>query len=153
MMVAVAGLVGCGSEERSGSSTGATTTETGATAAKEKVSFVTPKDGATTGSTVAAKVKLESFKIDPKAVGQAPRPGVGHLHFQMDGGKFDYPKYSGANGKMAKKLGVAGKYSPAVKPTITYRHLPKGEHTLEVYLANNNHTDVGVEAEVEFTVK
>ncbi len=32
MMVAVAGLVGCGSEERSGSSTGATTTETGATA-------------------------------------------------------------------------------------------------------------------------
>jgi hypothetical protein len=31
--------------------------------------------------------------------------------------------------------------------------LPPGEHTLEVYLANNNHTDTGVEAETEFTVK
>ncbi len=31
--------------------------------------------------------------------------------------------------------------------------LMAGKHVLEVYLANNNHTDTGVEAETEFTVK
>ncbi len=58
----------------------------------------------------------------------SPKAGQGHLHFQMDKGKFDFPKYSGANGQLAVKLGVAGTYSPAVKPTITYRNLPKGKH-------------------------
>ena len=41
----------------------------------------------------------------------------------------------------------------SVMPTIMYTGLPKGKHTLEVYLANNNHTNVGVQAEVKFTVK
>jgi hypothetical protein len=36
---------------------------------------------------------------------------------------------------------------------MTYEQIPPGNHVLEVYLANNNHTDLGVEAEVEFTVK
>jgi hypothetical protein len=153
-MVAVAAtLGGCGSDDNGGSSSGASTTETPTTAPKGKVSFVSPKDGAKTSSTVTAKVKLENFKIDPTAVGKAPRPGVGHLHFKMDEGKFDFPKYSGKNGLIGKKLGVNGKYSPALAPTITYKGLPKGKHTLEVYLANNNHTDVGVHAKVKFTVK
>jgi hypothetical protein len=117
------------------------------------VEFLTPKEGATTGDKVTAKVKLENFVLDPNAVGKSPVPGKGHLHFQMDGGKFDIPENSGENGKLAKKLGVDGKYSPAVEPTITYVNLPPGKHELEVYLANNNHTDTGVEAETEFTVK
>jgi hypothetical protein len=36
---------------------------------------------------------------------------------------------------------------------ITYRNLPPGEHELEVYLANNNHTELDAEAVVKFTVK
>jgi hypothetical protein len=58
-----------------------------------------------------------------------------------------------AGGDLAAKLGVDGKYSPSVKPAMTYEQIPPGNHVLEVYLANNNHTDLGVEAEVEFTVK
>lgn len=122
-------------------------------AGKPAVSFVKPKAGATTGSTVTFVVKLTNFKLDPKDVGKQKKPNTGHLHFQMDGGKFDYPKYSGANGKLAVTLGIAGKYSPAVLPTITYRHLPAGKHKLLVFLANNDHSPVGASASVSFTVR
>lgn len=118
------------------------------------VSFVTPKTGATISSgTVTAKVKLVHFRLSAKDVGKKPKAGEGHLHFAMDNGKFDHPKYSGANGKLAVQLGVAGMYSPSVTPTITYKGLPKGKHTLIVYLANNNHTNVGPKATVTLTVK
>jgi hypothetical protein len=42
---------------------------------------------------------------------------------------------------------------PSTAPTITYKGLPKGKHTLVVYLANNNHTNVGPKASVSVTVK
>ncbi len=71
----------------------------------------------------------------------------------MDGGKFDKPKYSGPNGELAVKLGVDGKYSPAVAPEITYRKLPPGEHTVEVHLANNDHSNTSTQAETTFTVE
>lgn len=102
---------------------------------------------------VTAKVKLTKFKIDKKNVGKTAAPGRGHIHFQMDKGKFDKPKFSGPNGKLAEKLGADGKYSPAVAPKITYKGLPAGEHTLKVELANNDHSDTGVSQEVKFTVK
>ena len=60
---------------------------------------------------------------------------------------------SGANGKLAVTLGVQGKYSPSVTPSITYKGLPPGKHRLEVYLANNDHTNTGVESSTSFTVK
>jgi hypothetical protein len=152
-------FAGCGDDDDGGQDTGGSagtsTADTGASSGgpKPSVVFVTPKDGSTTGDKFTAKVKLENFELDPNAVGKSPVPGKGHLHFQLDGGRFDIPENSGANGKLAKKLGVDGKYSPAVAPEITYEKIPPGEHTLEVYLANNNHTDTGVEAETEFTVK
>ena len=142
-------VAGCGSDDKS--SSGGSSGSSSSTP-KGEVKFVSPKDGVKTGSTMTAKVTLKDFKLSPQTVGQAPRPGQGHLHFRMDGGKFDTPKYSGLNGQLGKKLGVTGKYSPSLTPTITYKHLPKGKHELEVYLANNNHTNVGVEAKVEFTV-
>jgi hypothetical protein len=147
-------VAGCGSSSSSSSSSSQSTAEKApANAPKPGVKLVTPKGGAKTGSTITAKVSLTNFHIAPNAVGQAPRPGQGHLHFKMDEGKFDYPKYSGPNGLIAKKLGVTGHYSPALAPKITYKHLPKGKHVLEVYLANNNHTNVGVEDKVTFVVK
>ena len=151
-MLAALALAGCGGSDDDGSSGGGGSGQ-GASEAQGSVSFVTPKDGAKTGSTVTAKVQLKDFELSPKTVGQAPRPGQGHLHFAMDEGKFDTPKYSGPNGQLAKKLGVDGKYSPSVKPTITYKHLPPGKHELEVYLANNDHSDTGVEGKTEFTVQ
>ena len=148
-------FTGCGKKEvkTTGSASQPTTPASTPAAKKGSVKFTEPKPGAKVGSTVKFKVALKDFKIDPAAVGKAPRPGVGHLHFVMDGGKYDFPKYSGPNGLIAKKLGVTGHYSPALAPTITYKHLPTGKHTLEVYLANNNHTNVGVNAKQAFTVK
>ena len=141
--VAAAGCGGGGGKKSSTAKSGAQ---------RATVAFISPKSGSTVGSTVTARVTLSNFKLAPKDVGKKPKPGEGHLHFSMDGGKFDHPKYSGANGKLAVKLGVDGKYSPAVTPSITYRHLPAGKHKLEVYLANNDHSNTGVEAATDFTV-
>jgi hypothetical protein len=153
-------IAGCGSDDNNRSdSTGAGAGDTSAAQApaptdpNSKVAFVTPKPDATETDTVKVKVKLTNFKIDPASVGKSPQPGVGHLHFAMDGGKYDNSKYSGPNGKLAEQLGVDGKYSPSLAPEIVYSNLPPGKHKLEVYLANNNHTPTGVEAETEFTVK
>jgi hypothetical protein len=115
--------------------------------------FVSPRKGAETGSTVRARVKLANFVIDETTVGQPAKQGRGHLHFTIDEGRYDFPKYSGANGKLAQTLGVAGRYSPATEPRITYRGLPPGDHRLEVYLANNDHTNTGVVAETSFRVR
>ncbi len=148
------GIAGCGgSDNGNSSSSSQPAASQKAPAPKPTVKFVTPKDGATLSGPVIAKVKLTNFKIAPQAVGQAPRPGEGHLHFKMDGGKYDFPKYSGANGLIAKKLGVTGHYSPALAPKITYKNLPPGKHQLIVLLANNNHTTVGVQAKISFTLK
>jgi hypothetical protein len=117
------------------------------------VKFVTPKAGATTHAKVTFTVKLTNFKIDVKDVGKMKKANLGHLHFSMDKGKFDYPRYSGANGRLAVKLGIAGKYSPSVTPSITYRNLPKGNHRLVVFLANNDHSSVGPKASIAFTVR
>jgi plastocyanin len=141
--VAAAGCGGGGGKTSSGAKSGAQ---------RATVAFVAPKKGSSVGSTVTARVTLSGFKLAPQDVGKKPKPGEGHLHFKMDDGKFDHPKYSGANGKLAVKLGVDGMYSPAVTPSITYRHLPAGKHKLEVYLANNDHSNTGVEAETDFTV-
>jgi hypothetical protein len=146
-------IAGCGEKKDTTESPSSTATDTAASAPQSDVAFVTPKDGAKVNSALLCKVKLTNFTIDPKAVGQSPQPGRGHLHFSLDDGKFDHPKYSGKNGKIAVSLNVDGKYSPALAPNITYKNLPKGKHRLEVYLANNNHTNIGPEAETEIVVK
>jgi hypothetical protein len=144
-------LAGCGDSNKKSAKKSAPASKV--TSPNAKVSFVAPKDGSSQGTTVAATVKVTGFTLSPATVGQPAKAGQGHLHFALDNGKFDYPKYSGANGQLAEKLGVAGKYSPSVSPTITYKGLPKGKHKLEVYLANNDHTNAGPEAKTEFTVK
>lgn len=118
-----------------------------------KVTFVKPKRGATTGSTVVAKVKVRGFKLVPEKVGKPSKQGQGLLHFSMDNGKFDRPKYSRASKKLPVPPRAKGQYSAAVKPTITYEHLPKGKHTLAVFLANNDNSETGVQATTTFTVK
>jgi hypothetical protein len=155
LLAAALAIAGCGSSSDDSGSTQRSQAPGAPTAGKPKgeVRIVTPKSGAKTSSTLHVRVALKHFKIAPGAVGQAPRPGEGHLHFTMDGGKYDFPKYSGANGLIAKKLGVTGHYSPALAPKITYKGLPPGKHVLVVNLANNNHTTVGVKATVAFTLR
>jgi hypothetical protein len=148
-LAAPAGVSACGSSDGSSPAGGA-----GAPvrAPGAKVRFVTPQEASRVGPTVVAEVKLENFRLAPNKVGKPARQGEGHLHFSLDHGKYDYPKYSGANGREAVKLGSQGKYSPSVAPTITYRNLPTGTHELEVYLANNDHTNTGVATFVSFVV-
>jgi hypothetical protein len=143
-VVAMLGVAACGDDDEDGASS----EKSGAT-----VSFVSPTDGAMEDNEVTAEVELDGFEINSADVGMAAMPNEGHLHFSLDGGKFDKPKYSGANGELAVKLGVDGKYSPSTEPTITYSGLPKGEHTLEVALANNDHSDTGTTASTTFTVE
>src|SRR5436309_11773978 len=158
--VVAVGAAGCGSSKKkstaststsSATSTASTATHVGAPGASVK--FVKSKAGSTQGTTVTVVVKVNHFKLAPQNVGKPAKQGEGHLHFSLDGGKFDQPKYSGANGKLAVKLGVNGKYSPSVMPTITYKGLPTGKHTVVVYLANNDHSPTGVQASETFTVK
>jgi hypothetical protein len=153
--LAALSLAACGDDDKESSS--ASTTPAPAPQKVEGpkigVAFEKPKPDKTVGSKFTAVVKLSNFELDPKDVGKKPALGKGHLHFSLDGGKFDYPKYSGANGKLAKKLGVTGKYSPSVEPKITYKDIPKGKHTLKVELANNDHSAAGATASAAFTVK
>jgi hypothetical protein len=103
--------------------------------------------------TIDVRVRLHHFVIDPAAVGMSPRPNHGHLHFTLAGGRYDDARYSGPQGRLAAKLGVAGKYSPSLTPAITYRHIPAGRYTLRVDLANNNHTLTGVGATTHVVVR
>jgi len=119
----------------------------------EAVRFTSPAAGATLSGPVTARVAVEGFTLSGASVGQAARAGEGHLHFSLDGGRYDLARYSGANGRLAAKLGVAGRYSPSVTPSITYSGLPAGPHTLKVSLANNDHTDTGAGATVSFVVR
>ena len=143
-LVAALGVAACGDDDDD---------ESSSTESQPTVSFVSPTDGETTADSVTAEVEFENFEIDAANVGKAVEDGKGHLHFSLDGGKFDQPKYSGANGDLAVQLGVDGMYSPSTEPAITYSDLPKGEHTLEVDLVNNNHTETGTTASTTFTVE
>ena len=155
-LVAVVGLVGCGESQKEKESKANQPTAEGTQKVKGPkvgVEIIDPTPNDRVGNdTFIARVRLTGFKLDPAAVGKAAKPGEGHLHFSLDKGKFDYPKNSGENGKQAQQLGVQGKYSPATEPQIRYRDIPKGKHTLEVVLANNDHTNAGPKASVTFTV-
>lgn len=149
----VAGCGGGGSKHASAANaTAATPQPVGAPGAA--VRFITPRTGsAVTGSTVHVRVRVTGFTLDARDVGKPARQGFGHLHFSLDGGRYDTPRYSGANGAQAARIGAQGKYSPSMTPTITYRHVRTGRHTLVVYLANNDHSNTGVQARVTFTVR
>jgi hypothetical protein len=123
---------------------------TAGAAAAPGISSLTAKQS---GNKVTVTVKTKNFTIDSKDVGKTPKAGKGHEHFQMDGGKYDYPKYSGANGKLAQQLGVQGKYSPSVTNKVTYTGLPNGKHKVTVYLAKNDHSNYGAKKTITFTVK
>ena len=125
----------------------------GGSSARPAVAFAMPKAGAMTSSRVTFQVRLTNFTIDAANVGKRNRANRGHLHFAMDGGKYDFARYSGANGRLAAQLGIAGKYSPAVTRTITYSRLPKGRHTITVFLVNNDHSNTGAKAKITFTVR
>jgi hypothetical protein len=115
------------------------------------VQIVTPRAGSKQPPAFTARVRVSGFHL---VGGQGPRrQGYGHLHFVLDRGRYDQPRYAGANGRLALKLGVNGYYSPAYKPEISYRGIPRGIHTLEAQLVNADDSPTGVASRVRFTVR
>jgi hypothetical protein len=150
-LLPVLGVVAVGVSACGGSDNAASDMPTAASG--PQVSFTSPGSGAAIGSTFTAKIDVADFDLDAANVGKKSAEGRGHLHFSLDGGKYDNAKFSGANGKLAEQLGTDGKYSPSVTPEITYSGIPAGKHTLVVDLANNDHSDQGEKATTTFTVK
>jgi hypothetical protein len=89
--------------------------------------------------TVTVRVTTNDFRFG--VVGTANKSGRGHEHFSMDRGHYDYPRYSGANGKLAKRLGTQGRFSPSMNNRVIYRHLKRGRHTVVVHLVRNDQTN------------
>jgi hypothetical protein len=150
LAVSAVSLAACGGSDDDSADSGQAMAST--QKARPTVTVTSPGEGKTIGSAFTAEVDLKDFELDPEAVGMKPADGMGHLHFSLDGGKFDSAKYSGANGKLAEQLGTDGKYSPSVTEQVSYKNIPAGEHTLEVALANNDHSDTGQTAQVRFIV-
>lgn len=117
------------------------------------VTFVSPKPGGVYGRTVVFKIRVRNFRIDDVNINKRVVRGAGHAHFSMDGGRLDFPRYSGANGQVAARSGTAGRWSPAAGDTITYRNLPPGRHVLAVRLADNLHAPLQATARIAFTVR
>jgi hypothetical protein len=136
--------------------TAATAAALATTAVAASGPTITTLKTAQSGNKVTVTIKTKNFSIDAKDVGKTPKAGKGHEHFAMDKGKYDHPKYSGANGKLARTLGVEGMYSPSVNNKVTYTGLPKGKHSVTVFLVMNSHANyknAGAKKTLTFTVK
>lgn len=128
------------------------------------VEIISPRNGARQNAhAVVVKVAVEHFHLAPEQFGRDPQLGEGHLRFSLNrvpncvdpvklekaeksplgkgrlqGASFDFPRFSGPNGLLAERIGVAGSYSPATRPEIYYHGLPPGFYRLIVNLAQNN---------------
>jgi len=113
-----------------------------------------PDDDSTVeGDEVKVTLNVRGFELDEQAFGEQAEEGRGHLHFSLDGGRYDNPAHSGDNGELAQEIGTAGRYSPATEDQITYQAIPPGRHLLVVTVANNDHSETGVREEVSFRVR
>lgn len=130
------------------------------------VDVVAPRNGSRqTSGAVVVHVVVHNFRLSPGQFGHEPELDEGHIRFQLHrvpncastkrlkqalkspfgsgrllGLSFDYPRYSGPNGVLAERLGVAGSYSPGTRPVIYYHDLPAGFYHIVINLANNNGT-------------
>ncbi|MGA8744789.1 MAG: hypothetical protein WB507_02875 [Solirubrobacterales bacterium] len=130
------------------------------------VSVVAPRNGSRqTSGAVVVHVVVNNFRLSPGQFGREPELDEGNIRYQLHrvpncislvqlhqalkdpfssgrvlGLSFDYPRYSGPNGVLAERLGVAGRYSPGTRPVIYYHHLPPGFYHIVINLANNNGT-------------
>lgn len=143
------------------------------------VQIVSPRNGARQAShAVVVRVVVRNFRLAPEHFGGEPRLGEGHIRFGLNrvpdcvdpaklrraiesplgkgrlvGRSFDYPAYSGPNGILAERIGVAGSYSPATQPEIYYHDLPPGFYRLIVNLAHNNGAPTPFHAVTNFQIR
>lgn len=119
-----------------------------------EIKITDPDDGDTVdGEDLKITLNVSGFELDERAFGQESEEGRGHLHFSLDGGRYDVSRHTGENGEQAERIGSAGRYTPVVDDTITYQDVPPGPHRLVVTLANNDHSETGVREVVEFRTR
>jgi hypothetical protein len=142
------------------------------------VDIVSPRNGARQVShAVVVKVGVGNFRLAPQRFGGEPRLGEGHIRFSLNrvpdcvdpvkllhainssigngrltGRSFDYPQYSGPNGRLAELIGSTGSYSPATRPEIFYHGLPPGFYRLVVTLAQNSGSTTPFHAVTNFQI-
>lgn len=132
--VAALGTTGCGGAKHSDGSTSAAAERAAST---PSVELVFPEDGQTVSPTFTARTQVS---------------GRGRVHFRLDGGRYDTPRYTGG-GRVVHQTGPAGRYSQPTGSTITYRGVPAGEHTLQAVLADGSGAETGASAASDFTVR
>lgn len=136
----------------------------GAVPGEPSVDIVSPRNGARQSArAVVVKAKIHNFRLAPRRFGGEPQLGEGHIRFALNrvpdcvdpvklqralespigrgrlvGASFDYPRYAGPNGELARRIGSEGSYSPATRPEIYYHGLRPGLYRLVLTLAQNN---------------
>ncbi len=86
------------------------------------LSIVAPADGATVDGPVVIHIQRSGFVFDGVKIGQAPEPGVGHWHANVDG------QYAGLSVTNVIEI-----------PNEAFPTISAGEHTITVDLHENNH--------------
>jgi NitT/TauT family transport system substrate-binding protein len=115
------------------------------------VKFVRPKTKVKADASFT--VSVTDFKLVPGELGNAPVFDHGFVRYTLDGGKYDRARYAGRSATLAVKVGGKNKFSVSVDGVITYRHLPRGRHTLVARVANNDGSLLGPKATLKFTVR
>jgi hypothetical protein len=164
-------LLGGGKEESSAASATPPSTE-------PSVRVISPRNGARQAShAVVVKVDVDNFRLAPSHFGGEPQLGEGNLRFGLNrvpdcvdpvklqraiespfgkgrlvGKSFDFPRYAGPNGVLAKRIGSAGSYSPATRPEIYYHDLRSGFYRLVIVLAENDGSPTPFHAVTNFQI-
>ena len=86
------------------------------------LTILSPTDGATVDGPVTVRVQHSGIVFDGVKIGQAPEPGVGHWHVNIDG------QYAGL--AVSNVLEI---------PNDAFPTISAGEHTITVDLHQNNH--------------
>lgn len=128
------------------------------------IDVISPRSGFKARSdSIVARVKVHNFTLAPAQFGKTPQLGQGMLRFSLNkvpdtvdegeieeaesnalgsgrviGRSFDFARFAGPNGLLAKRLDSEGRYSPATQPHIYYRNLPEGMFRLVITLAQND---------------
>jgi hypothetical protein len=142
------------------------------------VDIVSPRNGARQSAlAVVVKAKVHNFRLAPRRFGGEPQLGEGHIRFALNrvpdcvdpvklqraldspigrgrlvGASFDYPRYAGPNGVLARRIGSEGSYSPATRPEIYYDDLKPGLYRLVLTLAQNNGATTPFHAVTNFQI-
>ena len=143
------------------------------------IDVISPRDGfKARADSVVVKVRVHNFTLAPAQFGKTPELGRGMIRFSLNkvpdevdeseaeeaetnplgsgrviGRSFDFARFSGPNGILARRLHSEGQYSPATQPQIFYRNLPEGFYRLVIILAENDGSPTPYHAVTHFRIE